>query len=112
MIFSKRTFSGELIIDHSESPGFNENVAKAGHRWSLVRFLGRGQKLKAETNTCSHCDRVVVRNPDRVRPRGHCTHCDYFICDPCTADYYLTSECRCRAKRHDAIIKNALKGAA
>lgn len=110
MTFSKRSHEGYLLIDHSESPGFDGRTAELGARLSLQRFLGKGQKFQAATNTCSHCDRVVVRNPDRIRQRGHCSACDYFICDPCNADYYLTSECRCRAKRHDAIIN--LKGAA
>ena len=105
MIFSKKSFQGYLCIDHSESPGFNAEVAKAGHRTSLVRQLGKGQKFQAATNTCSHCSKVVVQNPDRTRPRGHCHKCDMFLCDPCHADYYLTSQCRCWALRLDAHLK-------
>lgn len=111
--FSRRSFEGYVCIDHSESPGFDENIAREGHRLSLLPFLGKGQKFQAATNTCSHCDRVVIRNPLRTRARGHCSACDYFLCDPCNANYYLTSECRCRAKRHNTLlIKLATKGAA
>lgn len=108
--FLRASNEGYICIDHSESPGFDGRTAEIGHRLSLHRHIGAGQKLQAATNTCSHCDRVVIKNPDRTRTRGHCSKCDFFICDPCQADFYLTSECRCRAKRHNAIITQALKG--
>lgn len=110
--FLKSSHQGYICIDHSESPGFDGRTAELGARLSLQRFIGAGKKFESVTNCCSHCDRQVVRNPDRTRPRGHCSQCDLFVCDPCQADLYLTSECRCKAKRHNAIITQALKGTA
>jgi hypothetical protein len=59
---SKRSLEGELTIDER----------------------GSGGKLfESPTVTCSHCQRVVILNPDRSRPRGHCWKCDHYICDTC-----------------------------
>ena len=106
-IFSKRSHEGYICIDHKESPGFTDQDAKTVARVSLMPFLGRGKKFEAATDTCAHCiaGKVVIRNPLRTRPRGHCTKCDHFICDPCQADFYLTSQCRCWASRLDARMK-------
>ena len=101
------SFEGYVRIDNRESPGFTE---QDGMRNSLLPFVGKGKLFEGATNTCSHCDRVVVKNPDRTRARGHCPACDYFICDPCAADYHLTSECRCRNKRYDELIRGVLHG--
>lgn len=103
MIFSKRTFEGYLCIDHRESPGFGEADAP---RRSVAPFTGAGKLFETATNTCSHCGKVVIRNPNRVRPRAHCRGCERFICDdPCAALYHLTGECRCWSKRVDAYLK-------
>jgi hypothetical protein len=106
MIFSKRSNEGYLCIDHRESPGFTEEAS----RRSVLPFTGAGKMFQAATNTCSHCDRVVIKNPDRTRERGHCSKCDSFICDPCHAEFYLTTECRCWAIRLDLHL-NLVKGA-
>jgi len=103
--FLKSSHEGYLCIDHTDSPGFDGRTAELGARLSLQRFIGKGKKFQAVTNTCSHCDRIVVRNPDRTRPRGHCSKCDKFVCDPCSADFYLNSQCRCWAIRLDAHMK-------
>ena len=31
--------------------------------------------------TCPHCNRVIQKNPRRVRPRGYCAKCDHVVCD-------------------------------
>lgn len=105
-----RFFTGYVCIDHTESPGFTEAEALAGHRTSLLPFIGKGQKFQAYTKTCMHCDRVVIQNPLRTRERGHCSQCDYFICDGCTVVYRLTGECRCRSKRIDTFLKGLTNG--
>lgn len=105
MIFSKKSFEGYVEIDNRDSPGFTLDQAQAGARTSLLPFLGAGQRFQAATNTCSHCDRVVVQNPLRTRERGHCMQCDRFICDdPCTIAYRLTTQCHCRARRIDLLL--------
>lgn len=44
------------------------------------RCSGEGM-LESATVTCSHCQRIVVLNPDRSRQRGYCRKCDHYICD-------------------------------
>jgi len=94
---------GFLLIDHRESPGFDESVIQRS-----LPFVPANKLFQAATNTCMHCDAVVIRNPNRTRPRGHCRSCDYFICDPCDAKYYLTGECLCREKRFELVCKGEL----
>lgn len=103
---SKSSQFGDIIIDHRESPGLDESVISA--RNPLLPFVGPNQIFKAATNTCMHCDTVVIRNPNRTRARGHCRSCDYFICDPCDAEYYLTGECKCREKRFELVCKGVI----
>ena len=40
--------------------------------------------VEMDTLHCRHCGGVVIKNPDRVRPRGHCMKCQWFVCDPCS----------------------------
>jgi uncharacterized paraquat-inducible protein A len=40
-----------------------------------------GGLLEAPTLTCSHCNCVVILNPQRRRERGYCARCDHYICD-------------------------------
>lgn len=89
---------GYILIDHRESPGLGGPLTT------------KGQRFEGATNTCSHCSKVVIQNPLRTRERGHCSKCDYFICDPCQADMYLGGECRCFNVRVDELLKT--KGAA
>lgn len=94
---------GTIIIDNRESPGIIQSVTTT--RGPLQPFVGANRFFISETNTCMHCDAVVIRNPNRTRARGHCRSCDYFICDPCDAEYFLTSECKCREKRFEQVLK-------
>jgi hypothetical protein len=82
-IFSKRELEGYLLIDHSDSPGLTEAEAKRGARTSLLPFVGAGQKLETPTQSCSHCERIVIINPKRTRHREWCRSCDHYICDVC-----------------------------
>lgn len=66
-MLTKRSQESYLLIDHSSAPG-------AG-------LVGPGRKFESATITCSHCQRIVILNPDRTRARGHCRKCDHYICD-------------------------------
>lgn len=112
LIRSERDLEGYIRIDHRESPGFTEADAVAGHRTSILPYIGKGKLFEAATNSCSHCDRIVIKNPDRIRPRGHCTACDHFICDGCAVVYHVDSECRCKQKRIDGFLQQVSKGTA
>lgn len=46
---------------------------------------GGGALMETSTYTCSHCQRVVVKNPLRVRERAYCPKCDHYLCDECGA---------------------------
>jgi hypothetical protein len=76
---------GYLFVDHRNSPGIPEDVArKMGYEPSLV---GEGKLMEADTMTCAHCKNIIVRNPDRTRERYYCMACggDY-ICDLCNIE--------------------------
>ncbi len=55
--------------------------------------IGAGKRFESATITCSHCQRVVVLNPDRSRERGYCKKCDHYICDGCTDLLAKTRQC-------------------
>jgi hypothetical protein len=78
---------GFLSIDHRASPG----------------MPGMPALYEAATACCAHCGAVVVLQPLRTRPRGHCRKCDAYVCDNCTGD------CRPFAKVLDDMEKRALK---
>lgn len=108
--FLKSSYEGYVCIDHSVSPGFDGRTADLGHRASVQRFIGKNQKFEAVTNTCSHCHKIVIKNPDRIRARGHCGSCDRFLCDPCAVEHTISGECRCFEKRSELILKEAISG--
>jgi hypothetical protein len=85
-VFRKSELEGYVLIDHTDSPGFTPDEAAKGARTSIYDFVGPGQKLEAATLTCSHCQRVVIMNPDRIRTRGWCSNCDHYICDWCNEE--------------------------
>ena len=110
MVFSKRELEGYVKIDHRESPGFTEEQTKKFYRSDIP--IGSGMMFEGATNSCSHCQRIVVMNPDRTRQRGYCTKCDHYICDQCSLaslqpDYIHKSF----RQVIDEFRENALKGA-
>lgn len=84
MLFSKRDLEGYVRIDHRDGPGLSVD-----HRFAaglpLNMPVGQGMLLEAPTLTCSHCQTVVIINPDRARERAYCSYCDHYICDGCGA---------------------------
>ncbi len=75
---------GYLIIDHRNSPGIPEELARrSGLPPGAVR---EGGVLEMKTKRCRHCGGVVVLNPERFRARHTCVGCGgEFICDGCKA---------------------------
>lgn len=86
---SKRQHEGYLQIDHRDSPGVSRDTSP---QVQDVPFFGSGL-FESATITCSHCQRVVVLNPDRSRERGYCKKCDHYICDTCSTLLAKTMEC-------------------
>lgn len=70
--------AGYLVIDHSDSPGVSP--ADVAHVPGALAVSG-GKKLEADVLTCAHCERAILLNPERARPRNHCQKCDHYICD-------------------------------
>lgn len=58
---------GELVIDHTNSPGTKE--------------VPEGTKLEVPHFQCVHCSANVIINPKRQRERHYCHKCDRYTCD-------------------------------
>ena len=83
MPFSKRSFEGQIYVDHRASPGLPADFARAnGLDPALV---GEGSLFEAPTYTCPHCGTVVIINQRRTRERSYCKKCDNYLCDNCEA---------------------------
>jgi hypothetical protein len=101
---SKRSLEGELLIDHSASPGLSpEDAAFMGVD---PRLVAKGQVAEMPTITCGHCQYAVLLNPDRTRERGWCSKCDHYLCDECAALLHLTLECRTMTRQIDEAIEH------
>ena len=104
--FSKRSLEGELLIDHSASPGLTPEQA-AGFS---VAVAG-GEVYESAINTCAHCQAMVVINPQRTRDRGYCAKCDKYLCDECGYRLHVTLTCDSVARRLDRAYEEAERGA-
>jgi hypothetical protein len=69
--------AGYLLIDNSNSPGVPEEICRAAG----VPFAKPGEIFEADTYVCAHCHSVVIKNPNRVRPREVCRKCMRIVCD-------------------------------
>lgn len=76
---SLRSHEGYFLMDHRNSPGIPDGIVVAE---GLIPGAGKGV-FESATFTCSHCQVVVVLNPDRSRDRGYCRKCDHYVCDNC-----------------------------
>lgn len=75
---SLKDHAGYLFIDHRDSPGISpEEAAKVPGAISS----GKGELFEADVKMCSHCERAILLNPARERPRGYCQKCNHYICD-------------------------------
>lgn len=86
---SLRRHEGYLLIDHRDSPGVSAELARP-----IGAPVVGSTMFESATITCSHCQTVVILNPDRSRERGYCRKCDHYICDKCTRIMAQTLECR------------------
>lgn len=97
---SQRAKEGYLFIDHSQTQGLSdEMVAAVG----LPAGAGKGV-FEAPTYTCSHCNGVVIMNPDRKRDRAYCTGCDHLICDNCGVIRAQTRKCKTFKQLVDEVL--------
>jgi hypothetical protein len=80
--FWQRTHEGYLFVDHRNSPGLPEWMARrVGYDPAQC---GEGKLYEAATLGCCHCGVHVVKNPKRTRPRHSCQKCEgRYVCDFC-----------------------------
>jgi hypothetical protein len=74
---------GYLFIDHGNSPGIPEWMARlAGYDPAMVK---EGRRMDTKTLCCAHCKIHVVPNPQRPNSdRATCPKCSHhYICDVC-----------------------------
>ena len=79
MSSNKRKSEGYLLIDNRYSPGVSEELIRSTGKDAPI--VAPGQTFESATVTCAHCNRIVILNPDRTRPRGYCAKCDHYVCD-------------------------------
>ena len=72
---------GWMQVDNG-APVLTEAQARA---LNLPLDYARKSVVEVDTLHCKHCGRVVIKNPDRIRPRAHCMKCNWFMCDDCAA---------------------------
>lgn len=84
--------SGYLEIDHTSSPGISESDIPAQLKDSAIT-VPEGKKFQADIQQCSHCQRGIVLNASRVRPRAICPYCYHYICDSCDKLRRATGQC-------------------
>lgn len=77
---SLRRQEGYLQIDHRFSPGVSKQLLQKLGKPN-VASCPEGSQFESSTITCSHCNAIVILNPDRSRPRNYCQRCDHYICD-------------------------------
>jgi hypothetical protein len=100
---SLRDTEGYFMLDHRHAdPVPDPDVHRAG----LPPGAGRGL-FEAPTFTCSHCQRVVVMNPDRKRERAYCRGCDHLLCDDCGAIRAKTGVCKTWKQVIDELMAQA-----
>lgn len=63
-----------------------------------------GRVAEFATYTCSHCQAVVVKNPERKRERYHCRGCDHLLCDNCAAARGAGANCKTLKQKIDEYL--------
>lgn len=69
--------------------------------------LPGSQVFEADTYTCTHCQTVVIMNPERKRERYKCRGCDHHICDPCAALRAAGAPCKTFRQFADEVMTTA-----
>jgi hypothetical protein len=104
---SKRSKEGYLMVDNRAAymPVPEEMLGASNMP------IGAGKGLfEAPTYTCSHCQYVVVMNPQRTREREYCRGCDSYICDGCGLLKKQGTPCKTFAQIIDEHLNAAVRG--
>ena len=78
------------------------------HRAAPVAGVPR--HFEADTYTCTHCQVVVVMNPERKRERYKCRGCNHHICDDCAALRVAGAPCFTFMQRVDQVLEQVERG--
>ena len=67
--------------------------------------------FECATYTCTHCERVVVMEQTRTRPRYKCGGCSHLICDPCAAEKQAVygGLCVTYKQKLDAVVEREIR---
>lgn len=101
-----RSFEGYFLMDHRNSPGVPDSVVVSQ---GLTPGAGQGI-FESATFTCPYCERVVVMNPDRSRPRNFDKKTNHLICDGCEALRVSGVEMKTMKQLADEMLNEAAKG--
>ncbi len=103
---SKLSKDGYLMIDHRATyMPVPEDVLR---QCNLPPQAGKGL-FETRTYTCSHCEYIVIMNPERTRERAYCRGCDSYICDACGAKRALDFTCKTYKQIADELMQKAQK---
>ena len=85
---SKLANQGEMLIDHTNSPGITQEWVEANRHHLIAAganpvIVAGGKKFESGIKNCTHCGADVIMNPQRQRERQWCWVCDAYICDGC-----------------------------
>jgi hypothetical protein len=67
--------------------------------------VGTPRYFEAHTYTCSHCQVVVILNPERTRERYKCRGCNHHICDNCAAKRFAGAQCKTFMQTVDEVLE-------
>ena len=65
--------------------------------------------VELSTYTCTHCERVVVMNPERKRERMKCRGCNHLICDECAVRRTAGEPCKTYRQHLDELCEEEAK---
>jgi predicted RNA-binding Zn-ribbon protein involved in translation (DUF1610 family) len=102
---SLRSYEGYLLIDHRNSPGVPDEIMV---NQGLTPGSGKGL-FESATFTCPYCERVIVMNPDRSRPRAFDRKTNHYICDPCDGIRSTGVEMKTMKQLTDELLNKAAK---
>lgn len=103
------SLEGVIEIDNRHNPGVPVELAVAN---GLPAGAARG-RFEEVCYTCGHCERQVVKNRERTRPRGYCPKCQHVICDACDQRYHASGHQCIPFKAFAEEVRNAAaRGAA
>lgn len=94
-----------LIVTENHNLG----LLQIDHRHASAPMPGVQDLVEVPTYTCTHCESVVVMNPNRVRPRYTCRGCSHMICDSCGSKREAGAPCRTFAQLIDEFLEKQEK---